>query len=300
MAETEFDLSYEGDALADGRMAVRDLAPALLALGEIFADASALIEPGRPPAALDIKATSEGSFVVHLIVGGWDHLVTIFSGRDADALVVLKESVVGALGLFALIKRLFGRRITATVEGPEPGAITLTLDDQTSLTVPADVFKLYGNIEVRKKAREVVEPLAKPGVEALAFRQGTDLTVRITSDEVPAFAAPAVEETPLGANETEMVLSITTLAFTEGNKWRLTDGTRTFYATIRDEAFIDRIDRGAESFRKGDLLRCRVLIQQSSTPGSGLHTEYEVLPVLEHIPRPVQLQFGDDSDVDTE
>jgi hypothetical protein len=48
MPETEFDLSYKGDALADGRMAVRDLAPALLALGEIFADASALIEPAKP------------------------------------------------------------------------------------------------------------------------------------------------------------------------------------------------------------------------------------------------------------
>jgi hypothetical protein len=41
-----------------------------------------------------------------------------------------------------------------------------------------------------------------------------------------------------------------------------------------------------------------VLITQTTTPGAGLHTEYEMLRILEHIPRPVQLQFGEDPDAD--
>jgi hypothetical protein len=83
MAETAFDLTYEGDAIAEGRMPIRDLAPALLALGEMFAEASELVEPSRPPASLNIEATGKDSFVVHLVLAGWDHIIDIFSSKDA-------------------------------------------------------------------------------------------------------------------------------------------------------------------------------------------------------------------------
>lgn len=60
MAETTFGVNYDGPALDDGRMPVRDLAPALLALGELFREASAELYPDLPPPALDVKATEKG------------------------------------------------------------------------------------------------------------------------------------------------------------------------------------------------------------------------------------------------
>jgi hypothetical protein len=95
VAQTAFEVTYDGPALADGRMPVRDLAPALLALGDLFAEASALVYPEREPVALNIKATQEGSFVVQLILeSAWDDVLDIFNSDAATALVNLKEIIL--------------------------------------------------------------------------------------------------------------------------------------------------------------------------------------------------------------
>jgi len=289
MPETAFDLAYEGSALTDGRMPVRDLAPALLALGEIFAEASLVVAPGRPPAALNIQATKEGSFVVHLLLGGWDDIQDIFTSEDATTLVNLKEAIVGGFGLFAIIKKLKGRAVIETTQEITPGEITLKLDDETTLTVPAASWDLYGNVEVRKKTKEVVQPLTEPGVETLIFEVDKEVTVRVGQEDADAFELPLSLPEPLGANEVGLVLSIVSVAFKEDNKWRLSDGQTTFYATIRDEQFLRQVGEG-EPFRSGDMLRCRVRISQSKDE-EGLHTDYEVLSVEEHIPRQRQLQI---------
>ena len=84
-----------------------------------------------------------------------------------------------------------------------------------------------------------------------------------------------------------MVLSIASVVFREGNKWRLSDGENTFYATIEDEAFLARMRQGSVSFRSGDMLRCRMEVTQVRR-GGRLHTERRVLEVLEHIPTEIR------------
>ena len=292
MAETAFGVTYDGPDLVSGRMPVRDLAPALLALGDIFAEASVLLYPDRKPAALNIQATREGSFEVQLILEtAWDHLIDIFGSDAAAALLNLKEYIVGgSFGLFWLIKRLRGRRIARRDEGPAGGMIRLTLDDGTVIEVPAAVLELYGNIGVRKHVRDVVEPLTREGVDRLEFRSESEVTVQITAGDVDAYEVPADEAVPLEDIEIPMVVSIASVAFTEGNKWRLSDGERTFFASIDDTGFLERVDHGIEAFRNGDMLRTRMRIQQSQQ-ADGLHSDYHVLEVVEHIPRQMQLRL---------
>lgn len=65
-------------------------------------------------------------------------------------------------------------------------------------------------------------------------------------------------------------------------------------ASIEDEEFLDRLQRGVEVFAKGDLLRCNVKIAQTRdspkvyTPNTGY------LEVLERLPRAVQLRIGEE------
>jgi hypothetical protein len=290
VAETAFDLKYDGPALESGRMPVRDLAPALLALGELFTEASAVVYPDRDPVALDIKATAEGSFIIDLILqapGAWESVRDFFSSDDVTALVNLQNLVLGSGGLFALTVFLRGRVLGKNANaGVQPGHIHITLPNGSEIDVPAEVLELYDSIRIRRAAREVVAPLARKGVDRLVIRPENSPPVTIEAEDLDAFDPPSADaETPLLERETELVVSIASVAFIEGNKWRLSDGDRIFYATVEDEAFLARIERGVESFRKGDMLRCRVLITQTSSDLEGLKTDYRVLEVLEHIPR---------------
>ena len=294
VAETAFGVTYDGPALTDGRMPVKDLAPALLALGELFAEASLAVYPTRKPVALNVKATQQGSFEVILILeSAWDHIVDLFSSDAVESLLNLKELVIGTgVGLFALMKKLRTRRITHR-EPLDSGRIRITFDDGTTVEVPAAVLELYGSVEVRKQVRQVVEPLHREGIDLLEFRSDEHVTVSITTDEAPAFDLPTADPTLLSDQQLDLVVSIASVAFVEGNKWRLTDGDRTFHATIGDADFLERVEHG-EPFRKGDMLRCRIRIVQSQAL-DGLHTDYQVVQVLEHIPRTIQLRLGDDA-----
>jgi hypothetical protein len=262
-------------------------------LGELFAEAGAVVYPERPPVALNIKATSDGSFIVDLVLqasGAWDQIIDIFGSETADALANLVELVGGASGLFWFIKRLRNRRIEAEASSLAPGQVMLTLDDGTTIEIHADALALYRNIRIRRKAREVVEPLVRDGVERLDVRSEGETTVSLAASDVLAFEPPA-DDVPLLESEREMVVAIAAVAFIEGNKWRLSDGDHTFYALIEDEGFLDRVDRGIESFRKGDFLRCKMRVVQFQR-GPDLHTEYRVIDVIEHIPTGTQMGFG--------
>jgi hypothetical protein len=293
VAEKEFSVLYDGPAIDSGRIPVRDLAPALLALGDLFVDVSVLTRPQQKPVGLSIEATSEGSFVVHLVLeaeNAWDHVEELFASTGATALVNLWTLVVGTgTGLFAIIRKIRNRKI-ASQETVAPGRIRLTFDDGEMFEISAEVLGFYFNESIREKARAVIAPLTNPGIERIEFRSDTTPGVTIETADVPAFEVPEIEDVPLSDNEVDMIAAIASVAFTEGNKWRLTDGDHTFYAAIEDENFLQRVNDGIEVFRKGDMLRCRMRVVQSER-ADGLHNEHHVLQVIQRFPREIQLRL---------
>jgi hypothetical protein len=300
VAEVEFNLAYDGPAVETGRMPVQDLAPALLALGEFFAETSRTLYPERDPVALSIQATDTGSFLVRLILEGraaWDQFAGLLDSGTGNALANLEA--IGFL-TFLIIKRIAGRKIDAQEPAPAPGHIRLTLEDGTSLDIPSQVLTLYENPEVRRQARRVVSPLHRDGVDEVRLEDPdpTQESVVIDKTDLPAFDTPSDEEALLEL-ETEMFLEIVRLSFQRGSNWRFTDGTKAFSAPVEDEDFWDRVEDGAEAFRSGDTLHCRVRIIQSHRDGK-LHTEYRILQVLVHMPRGIQMRLDEGNDAPRE
>ena len=198
MPETAFEVVYDGPALDDGRIPVRDLAPALLALGDLFAEARKVAYPDMPHVSLEIQATREGSFGVDLILqaadGIWEQVVTTSGSDEVSALVNLKELIIGGgfVGYFGYRKRIKGRRVTKQ-EPADGGQTKVTADDGASITVRHEIIVLDENSRVRRSARSVVQPLSASGVERLDFKDEAEVTESLDQDDVPSFALPSAE-----------------------------------------------------------------------------------------------------------
>ena len=79
-----------------------------------------------------------------------------------------------------------------------------------------------------------------------------------------------------------MSLVVVAPAFEPDLKWRLSDGATRFPAAILDEHFNARVEAG-ERFGRGDELRASIRRTQWRDD-TGLHSEIEVLRVIEHVP----------------
>lgn len=313
MAETSFRVKYKGEALADGRMPVRELAPALLALGELFREASTTLYPDRPPVVLDIHATREGSFDVGLILraaeDGWDAAEQLFGGDALTTLLNLRDVVLGSgsAGLYAGVMKLIAWRrgiqidseeeiaLPVEADSEEPSQITgvrLGIDGIGTLDVSKDALELTKKISVRRSAYEVVKPLHAPGVDEFESIVQEEVTLSLGDDDLPAFEAIERPEDQEELEETERAATVQIAGINWGGKWRLLEGSEDagFFATIEDPAFKEKIAKGVEVFREGDLLKCTLRTQQRKV-GTQLRAEHRIVKVEKHIAATEQLNI---------
>ncbi|PAF43533.1 hypothetical protein [Helicobacter sp. 11S02596-1] len=79
--------------------------------------------------------------------------------------------------------------------------------------------------------------------------------------------------------------SIASLAFNKNSKWRLSDDRGNINAVIKDEVFLDKIEKNEIEFAKGDRLVCEVeRIEDLSQ--EKISATYAILKVKEHIKSP--------------
>lgn len=289
-------INYDGPALEAGEMAVADLAPALIAFGKLFEEANRVINGEKSHISVRVKAFNEGSFEVyiHLVQGFFAQACDLLSGNGASALSNLwtflgaSTSIGGSL--YGLLKFARGRKVKKAVvlrDGHvslEFPSDSLSMEGDT-IIVPVQIAELYRDVRVRKAIAETVKPLGRDGITDLSLRPaGTTkdtAPVHVTKPELPAFAAPDGDDYKIIDMESIAAFSIVNLSFSEDGKWKLNDGQNVVWASIEDEEFLEAVDKNEISFAKGDILLCKVLVQQWQTD-HGLKSETKILKVLQH------------------
>ena len=273
-------------------MEVRDLAPALLALGQAFDRANGLLNGDRASVSLSIRATRPGSFELVLFLeqvleGAGDILTGDLFTSAANLTEIMAGSPILGAGLFTLLKRLRGRK--PNVSPQQPDGVVFEAEN-IRIVVPTEVARLYSDKPIRDQLEAFVRPLLKEGVERVVFRRGPTELESVRREEAEYFKAEA-EST----NKTEYIipsqrLQITSLVFSKKGKWRLSDGANVHWYAMEDVDFATEIQQGRR-FGKNDILVCEVLMTQRMDETSKLKLEYSVMRVLQHISPGEQMPF---------
>lgn len=300
MAESEVvaHIAYDGPALQNGSMDVRQLAPALLAMGELLQNANRVLNADKAKLTVKVQADFKtGSFDFGLLVQGAMAVTSLWGSdtiRTAREIAEFVGLVTGAdISLFRLVKWLRGAgadAIKAVDKGDGNIQIQVKGDNnEVNVTlVSKDVYQLATDAACRKQAHDVVLPVHADGIDTFEVRKGKQVIESVKKEDLPSFELPSPQEQPLDpVPEVTQVVEVVKPSFAEDLTWTLSDGSGSrFDAAMKDTAFLGRVKAG-EDFRIGDLLRVTIRTIQSVTP-QGLRTRREIVEVVEPLKVPRQ------------
>ena len=298
-------VAYGGPDVDSGTMDIKQLAPALLAFGEMIEEGNKAINGDDLKIRIRVQSDfQKGSFDVGLeLAGNLADQIKLFSGSLADVTklgeylgFVANVCGVSGIGLIPLLKAIRGRKIKNAVV-IDNGNTRLELPGESGIEiieVHPNVIKLYRSASVRKHLEETLTPLDSAGIDAFKIRtaNGSDgAAVEVVKNEKEYFKAPAaVSDTPPKKWESERnaVFKIVGVSFEDQLKWRLDDGETKIYASIHDQGFLGEVENRQHLFGKGDTLEVLLRTTQELTD-KGIKTEYEILKVIEHHKKPDQI-----------
>lgn len=307
-------IAYDGPAIVDGSMDVRELAPALIAFSE-FVDSANKVLGGKHEIKVMLNQDSirKGSFDITFLLNvnileqaklfmewsketGLDDLMTILGYEPVKAAV--------GCGVFGLIKVIKGRRITGITNSDDRAEISL--DDGEKIETDNKTLKVFLDANCRLKIEHIIKPVTTKDIDRFEIRNPSDEhdnapIESITSEEAHLYKAPEAEirndeQLPEPVPQ-EMFVKINSVNFTDG-KWRFSDNTNPpFWAKIADKEFLSKVENREVSFTDGDMLKIRYRLVQNIKKGQ-LSSEYIVDQVLEFKPAPRQIKLDFEYDQD--
>jgi hypothetical protein len=300
MSTDSFQLTYNGRDVQNGAMDVFELAPALVAIGDLIRDANRFLNGDQ--AAVNVKVDSDfkrGSFDIHLLLDQQllevaNQTLAFASFVDASGLIhalfgaikehpdKVAEGVV--LGLFTVYKLMKG-------EKPKPGSIVIEDNHGTinignrKVKVDARGAQMYLNDAIRSDVDHVARSVATDGIDKLEVVKDGKVLEDITKDDLPARvkALEAAQESTehILTDTREALVKVVTANFEKG-KWKFSDGGSKFNATIADPVFQQKLDNRQEGFYKGDVLRVVIRTEQTEKANGKIQAQYTIQEVLEH------------------
>lgn len=196
MSEEAITLRYDGPALADHKMDLAHLAPALFALGDLCKLANKTFNQDRASVRVLVNVDREQQcfeFGLELVFTYWEQARALIHDarvRDAKELAELLGLIAGppasGWGLFKLLKWLRGRKpefqTVQDQDGKDLVQVTVKGDNNT-INVTPETERLYKNPSAIRSAKKVLDPLTEEGYESLEFTHAEKVTERFDKDD---------------------------------------------------------------------------------------------------------------------
>ncbi len=297
MSQTSFQVVYDGPALSGSTIDVKELAPALLALGDVIEQANLTLNDSHTKIALHVHASfKSGCFGIDFSVvqGLLDQALGLFKQTPVASAKELVEYLGfmtgGGWGVIRVIKWLRNRIIREVVL-LDNGKARIVVDGD-ALEVERATIELLRNYRLRLALQQaIMDPLERDGYDSVAISdKPKDGFILILKNERQYFAAPPAEDEMLSDKEDTVNLQLVSVSFRDDNKWRFSDGANSFYAALLDNVFLNKVRMAEESFTAGDILTV-TLRKRQWLAADTMKSDYEILKVIDHRKAMAQLRI---------
>ena len=295
MTQAYFEIAYDGPALRDHAMDVDQLAPALLAIGDLCREANRVLNGEKGGVSVRVVADFERKcFDIHfqLVQTFYEQIKDLVTDEHvATAKTVLEW--LGFLGAPSLVSLLSYRKLkqgrpikseTKIVTENGGTSYVMTFEgSHNSVTISEPVHRLSLDRGVSRAEKAVVRPLLSGGIDRLVVRQAGAEINEVSKSDAKFFGDADVSSKEDFAEPMEItvVLELRSPVFVEGEKWYFNFGDQRISADITDRRFINRVFVYGERFGAGDKLKAQLRIFQTQTSGGKIKNSYEILNVLE-------------------
>ena len=298
-----FKVVYRGKGPDEGYMRVADLAPALLAIGVLCDEASAILYPKGPRSHVQISAIREGSFEVGLEVvqpflqqvanllqaapSAADEILRIIgisSVKDAADLT----ATVGSL--LVLLKVLRGRKPDST-EQININTVQINIGND-AIKARGEVVELYKRDGVRNAIQDIAAATKLDSVDQVDFVQAGEVVASIPKQEAVFYDFNPESEVVYRSKPVRADLGIVRVSFSPQYKWTVSFQGQNIFASIEDSDFYDKIDR--YTFSKETTLNVTMMEIEREVDGEPVGTAYEIIKV-HSVSSPGELGFSQSS-----
>ncbi|WP_022940079.1 hypothetical protein [Psychromonas hadalis] len=277
-----FKISYDTDETSDHTIDALTLGNAISNMANVIKDADAYINAKDADLKVEVKANSEGSFVVEFI--------TYLSATGINPLSALGLIPVaaGVATVFGAIKAVKSRKVKLIEKG-DGGISTVHLDDDSKMELPHHIADLIVNKVFRDSLDKVISaPLDGATNPKFIIKDEQDNEVlKFINDETQYFKS-------LSSNVVDQVFDTedqTTVRFTNINfdghagwKVELQDSSNSIVPIImQDNVFINKINENQLQFAKSDLYSVKLRTVKKVLHGSKTTYKRYILQVTRNV-----------------
>jgi len=302
---SEFQLAYDGLSVANGTMDVRDLAPALAALGDLLHRSNELLNGESSAVTLRVVAGfDKGSFDINLLLDQWVRepahamlpaLSSLSAHQILDATFGTFNKAKGVItGAARIYKAVKGARPTETKQGNTANTTFLVFGNNNTIITDAGSARLYNDELVRNSITKAAEPLLKDGLDNLKVKRQNQLIETLERTDVGQVSGAdlALSSRSETSNPPRDLWVRVVKPNFDGGRWSFHDGSAKFGAELEDRDFQARVNSREQGFFNGDKFLIRMRSDQHIDKRGNLTTRNIVEKVLERREAPRERQLG--------
>ena len=308
MTEAVVELRYDGPAVADHKMDVDDLAPALLAFGSLCKEANRVLNGDRANVRVLINADMQANCVTISFEVVWSSLEAAKRLIQDDRVATVKEilewlGLIGgsgaAIGLLAFLK-LRGNQATqetSFIGHDSRNIVKIQVQgDNNVVQVVPQVRKLAADPRVVDAAKRVLRPVAlREGIDRATFKVNGRVAADIDKASAKAISEAKVPSEPEAEPEDEYIVGNITvhgpILDARAGVWKFKLLGNIQPIDISGSGIAEDVLRRGRIV-VGDRWRVRLRVSEKKSKTGGTRTEYKVVEVFGFEQGPEQAEFA--------